>query len=441
VENRSARTVNGDSEMTDAIRGKNAAQNRIMVMTSRSSAPFWILLAVLAVLVGAGALVAWRGFRAPPDLGAICALAREGQFDRAQALMRRYLHAFPGDNRAHLLMAQFAMDRPDAQPQLALDHLGRIRARTPKEAAVVRFSVGKAHYQQKRYDLAETCWKESLELDPAVPEAGWALIDLLDFEVRTEEAHRLGMRLFEVEPDRRDRARLLLEMSRLEIDKVAPGSVVQVFEPVCRQHPEYLPLALAVGLALVHNSQSAAGIEVLRDALERHPDSAEAWDAWLTGLDEGYQPDLLRLEFARLPGNMAGHPRFAKHEGTVAHAAGDWPKAVKAYRRAYALEPFNSVVLYRLRMALRDAGETAELRRADQLLAVYQSAVKQLRGVYDEAFAIKSLGLEPRTELYHRLAELREQMGRFDEARAWHRLVLGDVPDDALSLAALARLK
>ena len=84
-------------------------------------------MTVLAVLVGAGALVAWRGFQAPPDLGAICALAREGQFDRAQELLARYLQAFPGDDRAHLLMAQFAMDRPDAQPQLALDHLGRIR--------------------------------------------------------------------------------------------------------------------------------------------------------------------------------------------------------------------------------------------------------------------------------------------------------------------------
>jgi hypothetical protein len=32
-------------------------------------------------------------------------------------------------------------------------------------------------------------------------------------------------------------------------------------------------------------------------------------------------------------------------------------------------------------------------------------------------------------------------MGRFDEARAWHLLVLHDVPDDARSRAALARLK
>jgi tetratricopeptide (TPR) repeat protein len=410
-------------------------------MTSPSRAPIGVLLAALAVLIGAGALVAWHVLQAPPNLGAICALARDGQFDRAQAHMTRYLQSFPRDDRAHLLMAQFAMDRPDAQPQFALDHLSRIRTGTPKEAAVVRFSVGKAHYQQKRYELAETCWKEALELDPTVPEAGWALIDLLDFEARVEEAHRLGMRLFEVEPDPRDRARLLLEMARLDIDMVAPGSLVQVFEPVWRQHPAYLPLALAVGLALVHNSQSAEGIEVLRDALDRHPDSADAWDGWLTGLDEGYQPELLTREFARLPKSLAALPRFAKQEGNVAQGARDWPRAVNAYRRAYAFEPFNSVVLYRLRTALRAAGESAELQRADQLLTLYRDAFMRMRPVYAEAFAIKTLGLEPRTELYHRLARLREEMGRFDEARAWHRLVLRDVPDQPLSLAALARLK
>jgi tetratricopeptide (TPR) repeat protein len=410
-----------------------------MVMTSRSRTPRWALAAALAVLLGAGALISWRVLHAPPDLDAICALARDGQFDRAQELMSVYIQAFPDNDRAHLLMAQFAMDRPDAQPQLALDHLRRIRTATPREAAVLRFSVGKAHYQEKRYDLAETCWTEALELDPTVPEAGWALIDLLDFEARTEEAHRLGMRLFEVEPDPRDRVRLLLEMSRLDIDKVAPGSQVQVFEPVWRHHPECLPLALSVGLALVRNSQSAQGIEVLRDALERYPDSAEAWDGWLTGLEEGFQPDLLRQEFARLPKSFAADPRFAKQEGNAAHEARDWPGAVKAYSRAYAFEPYNGVVLYRLRTALRAAGETAEFERVDRSLTVYRNAFLRMRPVYLEASAIKTLGLEPRTELYHRLAELREQMGRFDEARAWHRLVLRDAPDDPPSLAALAR--
>ena len=48
-------------------------------------------------------------------------------------------------------------------------------------------------------------------------------MDLLDKEGRVPEAHELGMRLVEVEPDPLDRARILLEMARLDIDNVSPG--------------------------------------------------------------------------------------------------------------------------------------------------------------------------------------------------------------------------
>ena len=249
------------------------------------------------------------------------------------------------------------------------------------------------------------------------------------------------MRLYVTEPDPRDRVRLLLEMTRLDIDKVAPGSLVQVFEPVWRQDPGNVPLGVAVGLAFVHDSHAEQGIEVLSTVLQQHPDSAQAWDGWLTGLDDGYQPERLASEFARLPQSLRADPRFAKHEGTVAQGARDWPRAIAAYQRAYAFEPYNGVVLYRLRMAHRAVGETADFHRIDELLTTYQAAFKQMRAVHTEAMSVKTLGVAPHTDLYHQLAALREQLGRFDEARAWHRLVLRDVPDDALSLAALARLK
>ncbi len=410
-------------------------------MTPRIPSPPWIILAGLLALTGAGAGALWRGPRRAPGLQEICALARQRDFDQAEALLVRYLRTYPDDNLAHLLMAQLAMDRPDPRPERALDHLGQIHSGTAKEAAIVCFSEGKAHYQEREYNLAESCWKRALELDPVVPEAGWALLDLLDFQARLEEAHALCMRLYATEPDPRDRVRLLLEMSRLDIDRVAPGSLVQVFEPAWRQDPGNLPLGVAVGLALVHDSQAEKGIEVLRTVLQRHPDSASAWDGWLTGLDDGYQPELLASEFSRLPQALRADPRFAKHEGTVAQGAGDWPSAVAAYRRAYAFEPYNGVVLYRFRMALRLVGKTAEFHRIDELLTMYQNAFKQMRAVHGEALAVKTLGVAPHPELYHRLATLREQMGRFDEARAWHCLVLRDVPDDPLSLATLARLK
>jgi len=362
-------------------------------------------------------------------------------------------------------MAELTTEPTNAQPEIALDHLGTIRPDTSKQAALFQFLEGKARYQQGRYDLAENCWALALRLDPIVPEAGWALVDLLDKEGRTSEAHRLGMHLHEVEPDPRDRVRILLEMSRLDFETPDPLSQVQLFEPLIKEHPDNFPLSISLGLALTRVNRSDEGLRILHDTLRRHLDSPEAWDAWLTGLYQASDADKLTQEFAQLPKVLAADPRFAKHEGMIAQLAGDWPKAVRSYLRAFALEPFNWGVCYRLRFVLRQTGNTAEYERIDRLYEAYRTAYKQVsgsdferfrpegtsdraredfmqrRGAYYETLSIETLGLKPHPELYQRLAGLREQMGRMDEARAWHRLVLRDSPDDALSLAALERLR
>ncbi len=161
-----------------------------------------LIVAVVFSLVGLAALAISRMVLPPPNLNQIHALARVRQFKQAQTLLDRHLQAYPTDEQAHLLMAQLMTEPTNAHPEPALDHLRAIRPKTPKQAALIQFFQGKAHYQQGRYDLAEACWTEALRLDPVVPEAGWVLVDLLDKESRTEEAHRLGMRLHEVEPDR-----------------------------------------------------------------------------------------------------------------------------------------------------------------------------------------------------------------------------------------------
>jgi len=427
----------------------------------------WILIVVTAVLFGGpiATLGIWRALGPTLSLNEVRALARARQFDQAQALLSRYLRAHPKNARAHLLMAEITTEPTHAQPEIALDHLGKIRPDTSKQAALVKFFEGKARYQQGRYDLAETCWAEALRLDPIVPEAGWALVDLLDKEGRTEEAHRLGMRLHQVEPDPRDRVRILLEMSRIDLETPDPLSQVQLFEPLVKEHPGNFPLSVTLGLALTRANRSEEGLQVLHDALSRHPDSPEAWDAWLTGLYQASEAEKLAQEFDHLPKELAGDPRFAKHEGMISQFARDWPRAVRADLRAFAFEPFNWGVCYRLRFVLRQAGNTAEFERIDRIYETYKIAYKQMRGSYYERFepgetsnfpaedftqhrgayyetlATKTLGLKPHPELYQRLADLREKMGRLDEARAWHRLVLRDSPDDALSLAALERLQ
>jgi tetratricopeptide (TPR) repeat protein len=434
-------------------------------MTSQLRNGIWILAAMVLCISGAAALVVRHAIGPVPSLNDVRALARVRQFDPARSLLVRYLEAHPEDTKAHLLMAELATEPAHSQPALALEHLRDLRPEAPQEAARVRFFEGKAHYQQGRYDLAEASWREALRLDPIVPEAGWALLDLLDKEGRVEEAHHLGMHLHELEPDPRDRVRILLEVSRLDIEKVAPGSQVQLFEPMARQHPENVPLALMVGLALIRENRGETGLEVLRDALRRHPESPEVWDAWLTGLYDASEFDRLVEEFARLPESLAADSRFAKHEGRIAQNARDWPRAVRAYRRACEFEPFDQGVLYRLWFVLRQAGETAEFERIDRAYTSYKEAYLRLRGsyfemgaiegeakvrekapgqsrgVYYEAIAIPTLGLEPHPELYQLLADLRERLGRPDEARAWHRLVLRNEPGNAVSLAALERLQ
>jgi tetratricopeptide (TPR) repeat protein len=188
-----------------------------------------MLAAVVLCVSGIIAIVNWRAAGPAPSLDEIRALARARQFDRARTLLQRYLQYYPKNNRARLLMANLATEPTNAHPSLALEHLKAIRPESPKQGALVKLYEGKAHYQQGRYDLAETCWTEAMRLDPLVPEAGWILVDLLDKEGRTAEAHRLGMRMHEAEPDPRDRVRILLEMSRIDIEAADPLSQVQLF--------------------------------------------------------------------------------------------------------------------------------------------------------------------------------------------------------------------
>src|SRR5262249_13525638 len=127
--------------------------------------------------------------------------------------------------------------------------------------------------------------------------------------------------------------------------------------------------------------------------------------------------------------------------GIVAQDARDWPRAVRAFRQASAYEPYNGPLWYRLRAALRQVGDTAELERVNRWYTSFEGAFLRMRPVYDAALAVPTLGTSPHPELYHGLADLRERMGRPDEARAWHRMVLRDDPSDPISLAALDRLK
>ena len=90
-------------------------------------------------------------------------------------------------------------------------------------------------------------------------------------------------------------------------------------------------------------------------------------------------------EFSRLPRSLTFDPRFAKHEGMVAQHGRDWGRALRAYRRAFAYEPYNQGVVYRLRFVLGHAKETAEFDRINQYYIDFKVAFLQLRGRFFES--------------------------------------------------------
>jgi tetratricopeptide (TPR) repeat protein len=408
------------------------------------------LAALVASVVGL-AWAAWSLFRTRPAPEQAIPLAEAGRFDEAEAIVRASLQADPGYPAVNLLLAQILLKRPApaggegdqvavGQAREALEHLDRIRNPPPGMRALIPLWRGKALFRLGRLDDAEVAWDEALRLDPRTADAGWGLLEIDYLEGRAEDARRLALRLHEIEPDRRDRVQLLLELVRQDAQPPAPGWLVQWFEPVVQRNPGGLGPALALGLALVRTGELDRGLELLGRAVESHPESPIAWEAWLTGLDDAGQIDELDQALDRLPPALAAEPRFARYRGRVAQERQDWKAAAREYRHGLRADPRDPKLGYRLARALRQIGATAEAEPLDRRYQAYQAALNEVRPLYVEANAIKTLGVEPHPHLYRRLADLRERMGLRDEAQAWYRLALIGQPDDPISRAALERL-
>jgi tetratricopeptide (TPR) repeat protein len=410
------------------------------------------VLMVLTVALGVGGLGwgTWQSLRSSPSLDEAIGLVDAGRLVEAEAKVRALLAAEPSAI-AHLLLADIILKRPE-QPstpaerrpspagQEALDHLDRVRPENPSMAVIFHRCRGDALKRLMRFDEAEAAWLEALRIDLTAPEVGWNLLTLYYLQGREEEARRLALRLYRVEPDPHDRASLLLELVRQDARPPAPGSIEKLLEPVVRFNPSDLQSGLAMALALTRANKVEMGIDQLHRVVQNHPDRVESWDGLLTGLDESGQVDVMEEELDRLPAALSEAPRLIKHRARIAQEGNRWNDAVELYRRARTAEPNNRVIEYRLSRALRHVGETAEAGRIEERVRRREIAFQELRPLYDQATTTPDLGIHPHPELYQRIADVRERMQLPEEAIAWHRLVLGNDPKNEVSLAALSRL-
>lgn len=402
-----------------------------------------ILPAVLAgsVLLASLAFAGWAALRSTPSLEQVGPLARAGRYDLALRCVDEYLRAYPANPRARLMAAELELNSPNPRPKLALVHLRLFVPEGRGLSAAGLLDRGKATFLLERYDRAETCWLKALARDPLVPEAAWALLDLYYQQGRGDDARRLALRQHAIEPDRQDAARMLLELVRQDAEPPDPASVVIRFESAIRRDPGEFRAAVALGLALIHSGRSEEGLTTLRDVVRRRLEDPDAWDALLTGLNDAGLVEELTSEVDKIPSSLEGDPRLDRHLGRAAHFRRDWTVAAAAYRRAWEERPHDIELLYLLDAALRGSGDAARARELEDLERSAQTARAELRGLYAEAVEKKDFGKVPDPDLYRRLAKNRERLGRRDEARAWHLLILRDFPADRVSKAEAERLK
>jgi len=183
------------------------------------------------------------------------------------------------------------------------------------------------------------------------------------------------------------------------------------------------------------------GLAVLEGAVRRWPESLDAWNVLLSGLDGAGLTHRMEEVWTSVPPRYRDDDRLARHAGRIAQARGDWAGAARSYRRAWGARPQDVTAAYSLARVLHAQGLHDQAAPCDRFVRGAQSAWAELPGLYQEADTIKDLGLRPRARLYQRLADNRERLGRRDEARAWHDLVLRDSPDDPYSRAARERLQ
>ncbi len=381
---------------------------------------FLVVSAVVAIGVGLT-----RRVPRPPDLSSVPALLAARDYDRAERMIQGYLVKRPENPAAHVLMAQVALARDVQKPALALEHLDRVKSFDRRVKAVVELNRGKAYSSLARHDQAEDCWKRALELDPNVPEAGWALLGLYYVQSRRAEAHALALELQAREPDPRDRVQLLLELIREDVQPLGAESTARTFEPVVRDNPGDLHSAIALGRALVKINRADEGIGLLRDLVSRDPLDPASWEALLLAEDDASRPAELERDLARIPQVLAADPRFASPRGAMLAQRGDWKGAAVAYRAAMELDASDDRVHYRLARALKNSGDDRESEAITRLDRARRMARQELTDLYEQANRLMNLtgSLDP--ELCLRLAAVRDRMGRADEADRWRGLATG----------------
>ena len=141
----------------------------------------------------------------------------------------------------------------------------------------------------------------------------------------------------------------------------------------------------------------------------------------MTGLGIANQSQEFADVFSRLPHTLAADPRFAKHQGRLHQEAGRWSNAAHSYQRPGITSPITpSDIVFAAHSS--SPARLKKPRTGTGSSWTTAAQFKEVRGIAGQVNAALNEGRIPEPGLCQHIANLRERMGRVEEARAWQQL-------------------
>ena len=286
------------------------------------------------------------------------------------------------------------------------------------DAAEVRLWEGAAHWKLERWQAAERAWQRALEINPAVPEAGWRLLEMYFRLQRWQDAEDLALKLYPIEPDAADRSQLLLELIRQDNERLGPEATVTTLEAVLVNEPENFHVNRVVGLSYVQLGRHSDGAELIQKARRLHPNDLDGAFSWVWYLFETGQMQRLGEAWDQIPAAALEQSRFLRYRGMWAETVDDFAEAERAYRATLEVDPGDRKAHYQLARLLRARGDEVDaVLHADEARELDVSR-EALAAAYIRA---KQSDFNLSADNCRDFARLCDRLGRKRQAECWEQ--------------------
>ena len=388
----------------------------------------WGLRALTLGLLGQNAWWLW-GDWATPDRKAIDKLIARGRLDDAECALRQRLRWCLSDGEARMTLARLLVKRGDnLGGARQLHEVPRWWPGKPEAS----FLEAQAFKRVDRARDAEAAWRACIADDPLHPTpprlfAGSAqeLVALYVLEGRLVEARQTLWRAYD-EASPVERPGVLAMRLRAELERVDHQEAMAKLRDYVEADPEDWNARRALALEEHANRDEAAADRDLDACLIARPDDPLHWRARLEILNERGDVDALRATIDRLPTTADVDAKVWMYRGLVRQWDNDRAGAFEALDRSARLAPDDPEILYKLGMAEKLVGRSAEsgmhLGRSRQIHLAYS----KLPQAYNEF--LEQTRRPIRDEVAYRasieqLAASCRQIGWEREAEAWLRLL------------------